>query len=374
LTARTKGRDRRLFPRVSVYTKLRILLRHQRSYFVGDVGDISAGGLGIMAKEPLEVGTLLDFEFTLLDEVRPYVGRAEVVWVKESGGSELCPCLIGLRFVTVKHKKRDLSMFTREVVHWRALGLQMAVDSLRYAWAELHGNLTARELGEPGGGFRRPLLMIHGWFGTRGSLGLLERRLKQVGFPVFSVDLGTPNVREIETSARLVTEKVVRLTARLGIEKIDILGHSMGGLIGLYAIKKLGLAPHVHRFVAVGAPFHGTYLALAGVTFFGWMSKSIWQMAPKSEFLRELHRGPLPKGVEIFSVVAHDDLMVSVGHATLDGARNVLIEGSHASLVTSDYVFQKILAILEGRDPFETGSTRREIRSGAAKSAQSAPA
>jgi pimeloyl-ACP methyl ester carboxylesterase len=353
LTARAEVRERRRFPRVAVYTKLRALLRHERTYFVADVADLSAGGMGIMARDPLDIGALVEFEFTLLDDVRPYVGRAEVAWVKIGGGNDLCPCAIGLRFLSLGHKRLDLSSFTREVVHWNTVGLQAAVDALRYARSELQGNVTDRELGQPGAGFRRPLLLIHGWLGTRGALGLVERRLKKAGFPVFSVDLGALNVREIEVSAKLVTDKVDHLVQRLGIDRIDVIGHSMGGLIGLYALKRLTLANHVRRFVAVGAPFHGTPVAFAGLPFFGWMSKSLWQMLPDSAFLQDLHRGALPSEVEIFCIVARNDLLAPVNRATLDGAHNILVAGTHAALVTTDRVFQQIRAILEGRDPFE---------------------
>ncbi len=346
-----KFSDRRQFPRVAVRTRIRVLLRHQRRFLTAEVGDLSAGGMGLTAMETFETGSLVDFEFTLLDEVRPYVGRAEVVWVRSAGKHGGGPFQIGLRFLSIGHKRRDLSMLAREVGHWHVTGFKIALDAMRYAWAELQGNLTDRELGQPGAGFRRPLLLIHGWLGTRGVMSLMERRLKHVGFPVFSIDLGVPNVRRIEASAQLVAEKVERLTKRLGIEQIDILAHSMGGLIALYGLKKLDLAPRVRRLVTVGTPFHGTYAAAAGLPIFALVSQSLRQMLPNSAFLRDLHAGPLPRGVEIYSVAARNDLLAPANRAALEGATNVMVEGSHAALVTSERCYQQILAILEGRDP-----------------------
>ena len=110
-----KFSDRRQFPRVAVRTRIRVLLRHQRRFLTAEVGDLSAGGMGLTATETFETGSLVDFEFTLLDEVRPYVGRAEVVWVRSTGKHGGGPFQIGLRFLSIGHKRRDLSMLAREV-------------------------------------------------------------------------------------------------------------------------------------------------------------------------------------------------------------------------------------------------------------------
>ena len=48
------------------------------------------------------------------------------------------------------------------------------------------------------------------------------------------------NVRDIRRSAFLIHRKIERILAQTPSQKIDIIGHSMGGLIGLYYVKKLG--------------------------------------------------------------------------------------------------------------------------------------
>ncbi|MHA1570104.1 MAG: alpha/beta fold hydrolase [Alphaproteobacteria bacterium] len=350
MAARKSPTERRRFPRVPVYTQIRVILRHQQHYRTAEVGNISAEGLMVKTDEPLENGALVDFEFILLDEVHPYVGQAEVVWI--DGPDKNKQWSIGLHFHSISIKAMGLRDFSRRVTHFHSVSFNIALDALRYAWMELQGNLTERELGQPGAGFRRPLLLIHGWFGTRGALLLMERWLKKKGFPVFSVNLGMPNVQDIEQSARQVTDKVVSLSERLGLAKINILAHSMGGLIGLWALKKLTLADYVQRFVTVGAPFHGTYVSATGLPLFGLLGKSLWQMLPNSPFLKRLHQGALPTDVGIYCVAARNDLLVPLNSAILEGANNVMVEGSHAALVTSEKIFKRILAVLEGKDPF----------------------
>ena len=55
-----------------------------------------------------------------------------------------------------------------------------------------------------------------------------------------SFNLGTLNVRDIRRSAFLIHRKIERILAQTPSQRIDIIGHSMGGLIGLYYVKKLG--------------------------------------------------------------------------------------------------------------------------------------
>ncbi len=74
-----------------------------------------------------------------------------------------------------------------------------------------------------------PVLIIHGFLGTRGSMYLLERRLVDDGFVCVSFNLGTLNVRDIRRSAFLIHRKIERILAQYPAQKIDILGHSMGG-------------------------------------------------------------------------------------------------------------------------------------------------
>src|SRR6185436_6632910 len=107
-----------------------------------------------------------------------------------------------------------------------------------------------------------PVLLIHGFLGTRGSLFQLEQRLVRNGFNVISFNLGLLNVHDIRTSALLIHRKVETILKQSGLSRIDIVGHSMGGLIGLYYIKRLGGRDMVRRMVMLGTPARGTWAAL----------------------------------------------------------------------------------------------------------------
>src|SRR5947209_3405899 len=86
-----------------------------------------------------------------------------------------------------------------------------------------------------------PVLLIHGYLATRGSLHLLEERLARRGHVVMSYRLGALfNLGDIRNSAGLIARKVESIVAQTGVTRVDIVGHSMGGLVGLYYVKRLG--------------------------------------------------------------------------------------------------------------------------------------
>jgi triacylglycerol esterase/lipase EstA (alpha/beta hydrolase family) len=187
-----------------------------------------------------------------------------------------------------------------------------------------------------------PVLLIHGFMGTRGSMYILERRLNQDGLCVFSFDLGPINLRDIRQSAVLIHRKIDSILSQVPVHKIDIVGHSMGGLIGLYYVKKLGGHAKVRRLVMMGTPQAGTWSALLGVASIGLVSASSWQILPRSSFLAELAEGPLPREVEYVTIAAQRDWVCPPGSTYLPGARRIAVPFGHSSLVMSEEVYRHV--------------------------------
>jgi triacylglycerol lipase len=190
---------------------------------------------------------------------------------------------------------------------------------------------------------RPPILLIHGFFGTRGSMYPLERRLTADGFVVFSFNLGTFNTRDIRRSAFLIHRKIEQILSQTPVKRIDILGHSMGGLIGLYYVKKLGGAEKVRKLIMMGTPLRGTWVAAAGIATLGLLSASSWQLMPGSNLLRELEAGPLPHGVEYYTIAAARDWVCPLSSTHLEGATQLTVPLGHSSLVVSNDVHERIV-------------------------------
>ena len=198
-----------------------------------------------------------------------------------------------------------------------------------------------------------PVLIIHGFLGTRGSMYMLERRLVTDGFVCVSFNLGTLNVRDIRRSAFLIHRKIERILAQTPSQKIDIIGHSMGGLIGLYYVKKLGGHARVRKLIMMGTPVRGTWAALAGVLTLGLWSTSSWQLLPRSRFLDELAQGPIPPGVEVSTIAAARDWVVPLSTTRVPGTTSMTVPLGHSSLVVSEEVYRRVVHTLRpAHEPF----------------------
>jgi triacylglycerol lipase len=220
-------------------------------------------------------------------------------------------------------------------------------DGLSYLRHLVRGNrLRRRDVFSDAAPASPPVLLIHGFLGTRGSMYMLERRLVEDGFVVVSFNIGTLNVRDIRRSAFMIHRKIERILAQTPSQKIDIIGHSMGGLIGLYYIKKLGGHARVRKLIMMGTPARGTWAALAGVVTLGLWSTSSWQLLPRSRFLDELHQGPLPPEVEVVTIAAARDWVVPLQTTRLVGASAMTVPLGHSSLVVSEEVYRRVVNTL----------------------------
>ena len=195
------------------------------------------------------------------------------------------------------------------------------------------------------------MLLLHGFLGTRGSMFPLESRLVADGFCVFSFNLGTLNTRDIRRSAFLIHRKIERILAQTSWDQIDIVGHSMGGLIGLYYVKKLGGHTRVRKLVMMGTPQRGTWSALAGIALLGLYSTSSWQLLPRSRFLDELAQGPIPTNVEYYTLAAARDRVCPLPSTRLEGAHAITVPLGHSSLVVSGEVYRRLKEVLRPEDP-----------------------
>lgn len=185
-------------------------------------------------------------------------------------------------------------------------------DLLRYVDPREVGNEVVRVTDFTRG--QRPVLLLPGFMASRRGLTVLERRLRREGYCVFSLNLGgllgTFNTRSIEESALLVREKVERLYRRYDLGPLTIIGHSKGGLIGRYYVKRLGGHERCAALVTLGTPHHGTPVAYLGAALTGLFAPSIWQLMPMSPFIRRLKEGEFPPHVQFASIYSKSDRIV----------------------------------------------------------------
>jgi len=223
-----------------------------------------------------------------------------------------------------------------------------ALGSLRRRRAD--DRERARTEGSPA---QPPVLIIHGYLATRGSLHLLEQHLTDRGLIVMSYPLGPLNIGDIRDSAGLIARKVESIVAQTGIARIDIVGHSMGGLVGLDYLKRLGGRHRVRRLVMLGTPTQGTWSALLGLVTAPLGLASL-QLLPGSPFLRELAERPLPPGADVVSIGALRDWLAPIASTVLDGVRHIALPTGHSGLLVDAEVADVVVKILREPDSAQT--------------------
>ncbi len=223
-------------------------------------------------------------------------------------------------------------------------------DVRGYFRFDIHGNDVVRRTDFHH--CERPVLLLHGFMGTRRVFDVLERRLRRDGYCVFSINLGGLfdrfNTQSIEVSAEKVREKVERLYARYQLGPLSIIGHSKGGLIGRYFVKRLGGDARVRNLITLGTPHNGTPFAYVGCATVGTVAKSVWQMTPMSPFIRRLKIGVFPTQVRFVSIYSKADrfspfpccILETAGHANL---RNVEVLGvGHREMLFKKSVYDVV--------------------------------
>jgi triacylglycerol esterase/lipase EstA (alpha/beta hydrolase family) len=214
----------------------------------------------------------------------------------------------------------------------------------------------------------RPVLLLHGFFTSRRTFDVLERRLRRDGYGVFTLDLGglwrTLNTRGIDDLADLVRAKVERIYARNpGLGPLTIIGHSKGGLIATYYVKKLGGWRRTRAVVTLGTPHNGTPVAYLGLPI-GFFARSLWQMIPGSPFLRRLQDGPWPGQVRLTSIWSRQDESAPYPSALIEThglphLGNIEVSGGHHTFLTGKRIYEVILRELqagEAEAPVQRGA------------------
>jgi triacylglycerol lipase len=171
-----------------------------------------------------------------------------------------------------------------------------------------------------------PVILVHGILGQRHVYwNLFRRRLAQDGFRVHEVVLPYYMLGDIRIAARFLADKVEATLVGDGVDKVDLVCHSAGGLVARYYLKYLKGDSHVSHLVTLGTPHLGTYFSYAlGFPFMGIMK----QTRPGSHFLSEVNDGPgaVPHHVRITSFWSPmDGIVMPPEHAILVGANNIKV-------------------------------------------------
>ena len=189
---------------------------------------------------------------------------------------------------------------------------------------------------------RNPIILIHGLWNTADIFSSITSKLDEIGIEYFAPTLkhqyGMTSIVEL---TNLLNDLILE---KYGYEKkLDILGFSMGGIIGRYWIKKLNGYKRTRRFITIGSPHKGT---LASQLIPKYPFKGISEMKINSLLLRELSRSDhLLSGIDCISFFTYWDLMVFPGwRASLNSGEKISLKiYKHKNLVRNPNAIDKIV-------------------------------
>ncbi len=227
--------------------------------------------------------------------------------------------------------------------------------SLGYARHLLRGNRVAGDMSwvQPG---TRPVLLVHGFLGTRGTMQPLTRRFQADGRVVFSYHHGTFLLGSLRSSAEELIHRLRDLVVNLDLDRVDVVGFSMGGLVALYAAKFLQGQRWMRRLVLLGTPLAGSWMSLAGIATVGLVSPSVWQVRPGCAFLHELRAAPLPHGVRLRQIHGVADAFCRNPGPVAGVDREhdyIILPGGHSSLVIAQHFYAAAREFLDETEEAE---------------------
>jgi hypothetical protein len=186
----------------------------------------------------------------------------------------------------------------------------------------------------------RPVIVLHGYAQGSANFLVLAHRLRRRGLgPILGFEYWT--LGRLERAAR----RLGRFLDRLGAPEVDLVGHSMGGVVARYYVCAGGGGARVRNLVTVGSPHGGSAASRFGV---GWPRA---ELRAGSEVLSRLRDCPVPSGVRATCIWSRaDGLVSSRAEATLPGAEEIVYDDlGHMGLLASRRVARELAARLSER-------------------------
>jgi len=178
-----------------------------------------------------------------------------------------------------------------------------------------------------------PIIFVHGFVGSTAlNWTSMLNRFKDAGYPSNRLYSYTYNTLPgVKNGANILKAKVAEVMAQTGKSKVDIITHSMGGLVTRYYMKKLGGANKVDQLVNIATPHKGTiWAALAPIT------QATRDMTPGSSLIKSIE-GYYP-GLNLWSWC--DEIVIPNSSANVGNSKSIGCWG-HVLSTHSWGVFKK---------------------------------
>jgi hypothetical protein len=172
--------------------------------------------------------------------------------------------------------------------------------------------------------YRRPVLLVHGLFSSADMWGQMKLWLESDGFKVYCVDYKQDNAGDITKIARDYVKKIGITNLKkeflddgINVTKIDVMAHSMGGVVMEYYIAHdENKGNDIHTLIMIGTPHEGSPLPTVYEKYKdkSWAKpmlkqlgahpgKGLKQLKTDSNFLKTLKSTVLNKNVNYYNII-----------------------------------------------------------------------
>ena len=186
-----------------------------------------------------------------------------------------------------------------------------------------------------------PIILIHGYMMRGLVMYPIKRRLNKDGYKSVYLFTYSPPWLNIDDFSRQLRDKIEFVKKERGVEKVDLICHSMGGLVALNYINNLDGVKNVNRLIALGTPFGGSKLWSFSI------GKCGKEMKPWSEFLKKL--SVPPAGIKTTVIyTTFDEMVIPYEFSKLEGANNIRMNYiGHVGLLFDSKVYENVRESLE---------------------------
>jgi hypothetical protein len=173
----------------------------------------------------------------------------------------------------------------------------------------------------------RPIIFVHGFLGAGDNYANMVQRFIQNGYCPEKLILYDWNTQsgDVTLAVDNLSLLIDTVIEKSGFSQVDLIGHSMGGLVGSMYLNREGSVSKIAHYVHAAS-------------------------FPDARF---------PDGVHVMTISSHDDTVV--GFTDIPGAINVEIPGAdHIQVVTLPYSFQKVYEFFNDGVPPESIEIKKE--------------
>jgi hypothetical protein len=177
------------------------------------------------------------------------------------------------------------------------------------------------------------VLLVPGYLGNASVMHPMSVWCEREGLPAFRFNIGFHTMVSFGHVRGLLVKRIGSIRERFPwIRRLDLVAHSMGGLVSLHRDVSAALRGLESQLVTLGTPFRGTWAALIGCG----VSRSAFELLPLHGWMG---LPPVPAGVRLLSIAGSYDLLAPPERCEHPAAVYQEFPVDHAGLLIRKKVF-----------------------------------